>query len=225
MSPTGTQRAELQRWARTKGIADRVVDDPRMPEDPITLADWAYQICAEENQGEVSEEAVNSRLRAIEKWAAEEDFPAPAIADPPRAARGKRPSIYSAAQLTAWRSARPAGHRRPHDALPADLARPGERLTLGAFARKIGVDNKSVTQARDASLERIRQGRGRELDGGSIEIPDPVEGAHGVRGALYDAAALGWWWQHRPGKGRGGGASSHRNKRPQSPPVDPNRTA
>lgn len=198
------KRAVLRRWALNREIAEQVVDDPRMPHDPMTLPDLAYQVCLEED-GTADETAVRARMKAIQVWAAEDDFPPPAIPNPPRIGRGARPDIYSKAEVFTWRSSLPSGHRRSHDPLPLGLVDPNKLYTLGGFARTIGVDNKSVTQARDASLERIRQGTGREKDGDSIEIPDPEEGEHGQRGVKYRGEALVRWWNHRPGKGRGGG--------------------
>lgn len=199
-----------QGWAADPTIAARVVHDPRMPADPITLPRWAQELCQEE--GTDDPQAVAARLMAIKVWASEEGFPAAAIPDPPRIGRGRRPSIYSRALLNAWRAKSPSGHRRPHDPLASGLVDPDRLYTLGGFARAIGVDNKSVTQARDASLRRLGQGQGRKRKGRSLEIPDPEQGAHGVRGAKYQGAALEWWWSHRPGKGRGGGAISHRSR-------------
>lgn len=89
------------------------------------------------------------------------------------------------------RASCPSRHRRSHGFLPLDSVDPNKLYTLSGFAGAISMNDKSMTQARDASLERIRQDKAREKNGKSIEIPDSEEGEHGKRGAKYSRAALG----------------------------------
>lgn len=82
-------------------------------------------------------------------------------------------------------------HRRSHGSLPLDSVDPNKLYTLSGFAGAISMNDKSMIQVRDASLERIRQDKAREKNGKSIEIPDSEEGEHGKRGAKYSRSALG----------------------------------
>lgn len=70
----GAAPAAVTRTTLNRKIAEQVVDDPRMPHDPITLPELAHQVCLEEDST-ANEAAVRARMKLIQAWAAQDDFP------------------------------------------------------------------------------------------------------------------------------------------------------
>ncbi|MGK8501298.1 hypothetical protein [Nocardia asiatica] len=97
----------------------------------VTLAEWA-------KRHDLSPVSVRNH------WATREDFPAHKQYRP-RVGSGRRHEEYDAAELDAWLERWQTEHRPAKYAMPTD---PDEYRTLGAIARLLGVDGKTVTQYR-----------------------------------------------------------------------------
>ncbi|MGY1969726.1 hypothetical protein ACW9HH_36385 [Nocardia gipuzkoensis] len=97
----------------------------------VTLAEWAQR------HG-LSPSSVRNY------WAIREDFPA-YKGHRPREGSGRLFEEYDADELDTWLAQWQAEHRPPEYAMPED---PDEFRTLGAIARLLGLDGKTVTQYR-----------------------------------------------------------------------------
>ncbi|WP_125649577.1 hypothetical protein [Nonomuraea sp. WAC 01424] len=107
----------------------------------ITLAEWAHSIGREE-------------VSIQKHWRTQPGFPQPVGRRREPGRRGPGTPEFDAAELAAWRVQWEEQRERPapkeYD-VPGD---PDERRTLGAIARLLGVDGKTVTQYRDLLDER-----------------------------------------------------------------------
>ncbi|WP_174188458.1 hypothetical protein [Nocardia barduliensis] len=97
----------------------------------VTLAEWA-------KLHDLSPVSVRNH------WATREDFPAHKQYRP-RVGSGRRHEEYDADELDAWLEQWQTEHRPAEYAMPTD---PDEFRTLGAIARLLGVDGKTITQYR-----------------------------------------------------------------------------
>ncbi|MFC0557404.1 hypothetical protein ACFFHJ_41595 [Planotetraspora thailandica] len=101
---------------------------------PVTLAEWAETVGR-------TEDSVRNHWRPLP------GFPQP-VGRRPSASPGPGVAIYARAELDAWRAQWEVSRDKP---APERLAVPGdpdEYLTLGAIARRLGVDGRTVTQYR-----------------------------------------------------------------------------
>ncbi|MFI2225529.1 hypothetical protein [Streptomyces fradiae] len=111
------------------------------------------------------------------------DFPAP---ERPRRGMGDKgggggSALYDPAKLEPYRPRRPA----PVEPAGEDLDR---EVTLGGFARLIGVDGRSVTQIKDDRPDTL---------------PDTVDRRRWYPRARYHVRDLLLMWNSRPGQGSG----------------------
>ncbi|MFI6603838.1 DUF4326 domain-containing protein [Nonomuraea sp. NPDC050536] len=110
----------------------------------VTLAQWAKKVGR-------AETAVRNHLRT------QPGFPMPK-GTKPRTGKGKPFEEYDEAELDAFLSQWESEHAPPRYEVPGD---PDAYRTLGAIARLIGLDGKSLTQQRDTFDERAdHQDRG-----------------------------------------------------------------
>ncbi|WP_457846064.1 hypothetical protein [Nocardia gipuzkoensis] len=103
----------------------------------VTLAEWAQRHGL-------------SPLSVRNHWASREDFPA-CKQYRPRVGSGRRHEEYDADELDAWWAQWQSQHRPSEYAAPED---PDAFRTLGAIARLLGVDGKTVSQYRALLDER-----------------------------------------------------------------------
>lgn len=109
--------------------------------DKITLPEWATR------KGLTPESVRNH-------WTVRDDFPAP-VGSRRRDGSGTLFEEYDSAELDAFLGRWEAQHRPRQFVLPPD-GDPDEFRTLGAIAKLLGVDGKTVSQYRSAMDERAQ---------------------------------------------------------------------
>lgn len=179
-------------WARNVGIAAAVVDDPRMPapeDTPITYREWCVLWCRA--QGITDPAEIKRRWTSMQRWPQRRKaFPPPLIPDPPRAQHGNPPQVHSLQHLDEWAVEHaPRTHRTDNKRIER-LKSLTEPMALTEIARVLNLYPSTLTRARDASHQRVAEGRA-----GEVEVPDPV------KGKLYDPSAWANFWINRPGQG------------------------
>ncbi|WP_157254845.1 hypothetical protein [Nonomuraea typhae] len=135
-SPRGEPRAATP---STLAKDARKIGDVSMSKQPegITLADWAAKVGRSEKY-----------VRNF--WRPQRGFPAPIGRQPSPHTTGPDPERYDEAALDAWR-ARTLTQPAPYP-MPAEA---DELRTLGAIARLLGVDGKTISQYREAIEARV----------------------------------------------------------------------
>jgi hypothetical protein len=142
----------------------------------VTLAEWAAKLGR-------SEKSVRNFWRPLP------GFPAPVGRRRAAAAHGPGPEEYDEAELDAWRAQWEAQRERPAPApyeVPGD---PEEYRTLGAIARLLGVDGKTISQYRGRLDERAaHQDRGTRRLYRTGDVIEVLNSRRGV-GVAADPAA------------------------------------
>lgn len=202
-----TDREKLLPWAAQANIGDAIFDDPRLPEDPVTLRGFSDELCVEEGITDPIQQ--QRRWHTVQRWPKvyADTFPAPAIPEPPRRGRGRPPMIWSRRILAQWlRDHGPVKHYTSKENLDR-LASMSQPMTLRKIADVLGLHIDTLHQERRASRGRVAAGTPMR-----IEFPDPVSGTHADVNVEYDPQKVAEFWRNRPGKSR----RTHSGKRTRS---------
>lgn len=127
-------RAALVDWLTAHGLDSAQAADPAMPRDPAILAEWGPTHGIQPNSAEVLASTRPS-------------FPARGmIARPaPGGPVGRRPGLYSLAELETWRGAQIAASQVA--AVDPAQFTPEERIDLKTFCARTGRDRSTVSKA------------------------------------------------------------------------------
>ncbi|SDI46734.1 hypothetical protein SAMN05421505_1554 [Sinosporangium album] len=141
----------------------------------VTLGEWAQDIG-------------RSTASIRSHWRGHPDFPRP-VARRPTAGPGPGVEVYDLAELEAWRTAWETGRDRPAPQPYEVPGEPEEMLTLGAIARRLGLDGKTVTQYRPQIEDRaVWEQRGQRRLYRLADVVDVLNARRGV-GLAADPAA------------------------------------
>ncbi|MFC7331412.1 hypothetical protein [Marinactinospora rubrisoli] len=139
--PAAHRRAVIA-WLEKTGLSPDLVNDPNLPDDPVTRAQWAAH-------RDVTPERVS-------QWQRDGTIPPPAIRHAPaRAGAGPRGNfhIHSLAVLEASPAAIRPGPTPPDPGVFS----PGERVGVSEFARRTGRDRSTIAHALRTHADRAPQ--------------------------------------------------------------------
>ncbi|MFR9767750.1 hypothetical protein [Nocardia sp. SC052] len=157
----------MSSWVRCRGAAGSHGDNGYMG-TLVTLAEWA-------ERHDLSPVSVRNH------WATRDDFPAHKQYRP-RVGSGRRHEEYDADELDAWLDQWQTEHRPAKYAMPTD---PDEFRTLGAIARLLGVDGKTITQYRTVLDQHAdHEDRGKRRMYRTRDVVDVLNRRRGVGRAM-----------------------------------------